>query len=270
MINNNDSEANWHGLAPCMLCSIESVDDVCMCICALTIVVQRYFSTSFHLRNRVQFYRCRSIAACIASLLSVQFNKWNMERMCVQKWQTVTIAQNKSINYYHKKINYNSVQPHSHIPILVYIDLASCDCDCLVYICTSWMCGPKRRCCWLFVPVPLLQQQQQFIQSNLHLNERSNRLFPDLQALTNTRTHTFKYRKTSCCPDFTDEHKQYQQCCLFQKHAPNTHITLDEFKNVKWTGSRPTYFFFFFFFLIHYHVFKWESKHQRVWQLTLS
>lgn len=73
-----------------------------------------------------------------------------------------------------QKINYNSVHPHSFWRV----------CDCLVYFCLYVQ--TKRKMWSPPSPVPLLQQQ--FNQSNLHLNERSNRLFLDLQALTHSNT----------------------------------------------------------------------------------
>lgn len=79
-----------------------------------------------------------------------------------------------------------------------------------------------------------------------------------------TRTHSNTERQVAAQP-LRMNINNINNAVAFHSTHPAIHITLDEFKNVKRTGSRAKFFFF-----IHYHVFKWESKHPRVWQLTLS
>lgn len=111
------------------------------------------------------------------------------------KWQTVNHRTKQVDKLLSQKINYNSVHPHhKHTR-------HSCECR------------PKTK---MLLPLPLLQQQQ-FNQSNLHLNEQSNRLFLDLQA------HTFKHRKTSCCSAVRMNINNINNAVYFKARTQHSH-----------------------------------------------
>lgn len=214
----------------------------------------------------MSFNLAARIAAFIGSLLPViQQMKRISAKMTKRNHRTKQVDKLLS-----QKINYNSVHPHTHthacsfvsiwrVVIVLFISLL---CECVKIHVNVWT---KTK--MLLLSVPLLQH------SNLHLNERSNRLFLDLQALTSTQAHTDTHSKT-------ERQVAVQPLRMIVNNINNviyfksTHPTFTSLWMSSKTSNEPvprsTIFSFLFVFIIHYHVFKWESKHQRVWQLTLS